>query len=69
MHFFFADRDPGLEILQTAGERTLDKLGMNQRLQIACIDNADHTFKEARLRDELIERVVGELREESSFGS
>lgn len=61
LRFYFADRDPGLEILRTAGRRCLAALGKKDVLRIRTIKGADHTFKRVHERNELIRLIIEDI--------
>ncbi len=64
LRFYFAERDPGLEILRTAGNRCLSLLSRSKMLQIRTFKGADHTFKRVHERDELIRTIVEDIGDE-----
>ncbi len=67
LRFYFAERDPGLEILRTAGERCLSVLTKNRGLRIRTIKGADHTFRRVRERDELIRAIIEDIGDKRAF--
>ena len=54
---FFADSDPGYDILKTAGAHHLEKLQAAGDLQVVVIDGGDHTFKNRSPRNALVDAV------------
>jgi len=69
LRFYFAERDPGLEILSTAGERCLADLRKQGILRIRTIKGADHTFKRICERDELIRTIIEDMEHEHGFSA
>ena len=61
LSFYFAERDPGLEILHTAGKRWLAALGKKGVLRIRTIKGADHTFKQVHERNELVRMIIEDI--------
>jgi len=61
--FFFADGDPGIDLLLTNARRTVKRCTAKKTLSIDIIAEADHTFTTRERRDELIRRVSEHLRE------
>jgi pimeloyl-ACP methyl ester carboxylesterase len=61
LRFYFAERDPGLEILRTAGTRFLERLVKKGVLRIRTISGADHTFKRFHERSELIRLIIEDI--------
>ncbi|HSV69331.1 MAG TPA: alpha/beta fold hydrolase [Methylibium sp.] len=57
LHFVFSAGDPGLELLQLQGGRTVRRLEAGGRLTIALIDGADHTFTRRARRDMLVSQL------------
>jgi alpha/beta superfamily hydrolase len=61
--FFFADGDPGIDLLLTNAGRTVKRFTAKKKLSIDIIAEADHTFTQRERRDELIRRVSEHLGE------
>jgi dienelactone hydrolase len=61
--FFFADGDPGIDLLLTNAGRTVKRFTAKKKLSIDIIAEADHTFTQRERRDELIRRVSEHLHE------
>jgi len=61
LRFYFAERDPGLEILHTAGKRCLAALGKKDVLRVRTIKGADHTFKQVHERNELVRMIIEDI--------
>jgi pimeloyl-ACP methyl ester carboxylesterase len=54
LHFIFADRDPGQELLNTLGGATVRRLCAESAIGIQTIANADHTFTDRAARAALV---------------
>jgi hypothetical protein len=67
LRFYFAEHDPGLEILRMAGERCLSALGKKNMLRIRTIKGADHTFKRVHERDQLIRAIIEDIGEKRAI--
>lgn len=61
LRFYFAERDPGREILMTAGARFLAGLERSGSLHLRTFADADHTFKRVRDRDTLVRWIVEDI--------
>ncbi|MCP5179529.1 MAG: alpha/beta fold hydrolase [Pseudomonadales bacterium] len=58
---YFSTSDPGYDILLTAGRSLLNRLQRSGQLVVRHIADADHTFKRAHKRDELVGAIVEDL--------
>ncbi len=58
---FFSRGDPGYDILQQDGGRTLRSLRRSGALSVDLVDGADHTFSKRAHREEVIEQVLSRL--------
>jgi alpha-beta hydrolase superfamily lysophospholipase len=62
LQFVFAAMDPGLELLRDKGGSTVERLRERGQLDIALIENADHTFTDLAARKQLaalLARLLG----------
>lgn len=58
IHFIFADRDPGGQMLRDEGGYTVGRIARTGRLDVQTIVNADHTFTSWRNQQVLVNRIV-----------
>jgi len=62
LQFVFAAMDPGLELLRDKGGSTVERLRQRGQLDMALVENADHTFTDLAARKQLaalLARVLG----------
>ena len=57
LSFIFSDTDPGRGILMSEAKSTVKKLIQKESISISLIENADHTFKPRKARQQLISHL------------
>jgi hypothetical protein len=61
MFFVFSASDPGHTMLREQGGRVVGKLARKDKLRIAIVQGADHTFTAHWNRDQLIALLMAHL--------
>lgn len=61
LSFFFSREDPGYDLLKTSANVTAPKLIKEEKIDVAFIEKADHTFSKFRPKHKAIELIVSHL--------